>query len=64
MNNIFVFLSFPLQLRFQKCVDAHPELMQKVTASEQEKIKEKSDKDKDKVGWILGRTIEKRSHSL
>ena len=50
MNNIFVFLSFPLQLRFQKCVDAHPELMQKVTASEQEKIKEKSDKDKDKVG--------------
>lgn len=40
------------QLRFQKCVDAHPELMQKVTASEQEKIKEKSDKDKDKAGFM------------
>lgn len=41
-----------LQLRFQKCVDAHPEIMQKVAVTEQEKLKEKVEKDKcekDKV---------------
>ena len=37
---------FLLQLRFQKCVDAHPEIVQKVTAAEHEKMKEKSDRDK------------------
>ncbi|XP_078369271.1 uncharacterized protein LOC144653202 isoform X2 [Oculina patagonica] len=40
------------QLRFQKCVDAHPEIVQKVAAAEQEKTKEKSDKDKDKAGFM------------
>lgn len=29
-------------------MDAHPDIIQKVTAAEQEKIREKSDKDKDK----------------
>lgn len=41
-----------LQLRFQKCVDAHPEIMEKVAVTEQEKLKEKVEKDKcekDKV---------------
>lgn len=37
---------FALQLRFQKCVDAHPEVMQKVAVVEQDKTKEKVDKDK------------------
>ncbi|XP_029206013.2 uncharacterized protein LOC114969842 isoform X3 [Acropora millepora] len=43
------------QLRFQKCVDAHPEIMQKVAVTEQEKLKEKVEKDKcekDKAGFM------------
>ena len=43
---------FLLQLRFQKCVDAHPEIIHKVAVTEQEKLKEKVEKDKcekDKV---------------
>lgn len=42
---------FIFQLRFQKCIDAHPEIVQKVTATEQEKAKEKIDKEKEKVSW-------------
>ena len=41
-----------LQLRFQKCVDAHPEITQKVATAEQEKAKEKPEKDKDKVSCL------------
>ena len=43
------FFIFILQLRFQKCIDAHPEIVQKVTATEQEKTKGKIDKEKEKV---------------
>ena len=50
--SVHVLRFFLLQLRFQKCVDAHPEIMQKVAVTEQEKLKEKVEKDKcekDKV---------------
>ncbi|CAH3148912.1 unnamed protein product [Porites lobata] len=40
------------ELRFQKCIDAHPEIVQKVTATEQEKAKEKIDKEKEKAGFM------------
>ncbi|PFX16873.1 Amyloid beta A4 precursor protein-binding family B member 1 [Stylophora pistillata] len=40
------------ELRFQKCVDAHPNIIQKKAAAEQEKVREKSDKEKDKAGFM------------
>ena len=47
-----IYWHFLFQLRFQKCVDAHPEIMQKVATTEQEKTKEKPDKEKDKVSKL------------
>lgn len=52
LNTVNVLTFFLSQLRFQKCVDAHPEIIQKVAVTEQEKLKEKVEKDKaekDKV---------------
>ena len=56
LNTVNVLTFFLSQLRFQKCVDAHPEIIQKVAVTEQEKLKEKVEKDKaekDKVSWML-----------